>query len=143
MVTSPSMRSASSNARIPTLCPASDLSMTIALNALMPIPPGSTCGAGEDEDKRKRFIPSQGGALLRRLQRGRAMDRLLLDRQVDQRRGEAEQDGEPPDHAVIAVDLVEQAAEPHAEEAADLVREEREAVEHGHVAGAEHQHHQG
>src|SRR5581483_8323476 len=71
----------------------------------------------------------------------RALDRLLDDRQVDDRRCDAEGDRQPP-HRVIGAEVVEhETAEPDAEETADLVTEEGKAEQHGEPARAEHQGH--
>src|SRR6478609_5011265 len=61
----------------------------------------------------------------------------LADRQVHDGGEEAERDGDPPDAIVAAGRVVEEAAEPDAEERADLVGEEDEAEERRHIAGAE------
>src|SRR3569623_729850 len=53
----------------------------------------------------------------------------LLDRQVDGSRGEAEQDAEIPDKAVRPRRVVDIAAQPDADERADLVAEEGNAIE--------------
>lgn len=78
-----------------------------------------------------------GRRLCRR--RGRPRDRLLHDRQVDHRRQQAEQHRKPPPGIVGAGALERDAAEPHAEEAADLVAEESKAEQHGEPTRAEHQ----
>ena len=64
---------------------------------------------------------------------------LLLDRQIDHRGQYAEHNREPPHNVVGAGALVQQAAHPGAEEAADLVAEEGKAVERREPARAEHQ----
>ena len=74
--------------------------------------------------------------------RQRALDALLADRQIDGGGRDAKRHRQPPHDEIGAGLLVQHAAEPHAEEAADLVTEECEAKQHGHVARAEHQHHQ-
>ena len=43
---------------------------------------------------------------------------------MDHGRGETGGDGEPPEHVVVAVDLVEHAAKPNPQERADLVRQD-------------------
>src|SRR5690606_16349706 len=62
--------------------------------------------------------------------RAQPRDRLLDDRQVDERGEHAEVHRKPPYEIVGAVDLEGEAAEIDAEEAADLMAEEHEAVEH-------------
>src|ERR1700716_2123725 len=61
---------------------------------------------------------------------GETLHRLLHDRQIDHSRKHAEQDREPPDEVIGAGALERKAAEQDAEEAADLMAEEGEPVEH-------------
>jgi hypothetical protein len=63
--------------------------------------------------------------------RRQSRHRLLDDRQIDHRRQKAEQDREPPDRVVGAGALEQHAAQPHAEEAANLMAEEGKAEQHG------------
>jgi hypothetical protein len=79
--------------------------------------------------RRGRFISCSG-------RRG-ARDGRFLDGQVGQRREDAERDRDPPDDVVAAGRVVQPAAQPHAEEAADLVAEEDEAAQHRQVLHAE------
>jgi hypothetical protein len=66
----------------------------------------------------------------------RGGSRGLADRQVDQRRADGQHDVGVP-HPVVAAGRLERlAAEPGAEEAADLVREHDEAEQRRHVRGA-------
>src|SRR4029450_10888410 len=53
-------------------------------------------------------------------------DRPLLYRQVHDRREDAERNAEPPDHVVGTGLIIEQAAEPDAEECAYLMGEEHD-----------------
>src|SRR5215510_8159691 len=59
--------------------------------------------------------------------RDRPLHRLLYDRQIDQRRSHAEEHRQPPHDVVGSGALEQEPAEPHAEEAADLVTEEGKA----------------
>src|SRR5215212_10360583 len=68
--------------------------------------------------------------------RGKPLYRLLHDRQIDDRGEHAKQDGEPPDHVVGAGTLERDAAEPDAEESADLMAEESKAEQHRQPACA-------
>src|SRR5579871_2691912 len=71
--------------------------------------------------------------------RGREpLHRLLDNRQVDHCRQHAEQDREPPHHVVGPGALIGDSADQDAQEAADLMTEEREARQHGEPARAEH-----
>src|SRR5215510_10701836 len=76
-----------------------------------------------------RFLPGMFSGSDRL--RNRPGYRLFDDRQVDQRREHAEQDREPPDRRIGAVLLEHDAAEPDAEEAADLMADEGKAIERG------------
>src|ERR1700674_5127039 len=114
MVTSPSMRLASSKSTKPTFWPASSFSIRIALNFATSLSLGLR-GGGDW-----------------------AHHRPLDDGQVDERRQEAERHRQPPYQIVGAGALEHDAAEPDADEAADLVAEEGEAEQHGEPAGAEH-----
>src|SRR5882724_1925482 len=67
---------------------------------------------------------------------------MLADRQVDDGRKKPEQDADIPDQIVRARRVEDVAAEPDAQERADLVTEERDAVERAHVAGAEKEAHE-
>src|SRR5262245_34858665 len=67
------------------------------------------------------------------LLRGRSngpLDLAFVDREVDEAGEHAERDRYPPDDVVTSRVIVEPATEPRAEEAADLVGEEREPGEH-------------
>ena len=55
--------------------------------------------------------------------------RLLLDRRVHEGGGEAAEDDDCPHPIVAAAGVVNKAAEPGAEEGAELMREEGKAVE--------------
>src|SRR6187549_3508562 len=112
MVTSPSIRSLSSKSVSATFWPPSDFSITMALNVGMMRP--------------------------LRCRRGHARHRLLDDRQIDQSGDHPERDRSPPDDVVGAGALIQQPAEPDAEETAHLVAEESQPSEHGQPAGAEH-----
>src|SRR3546814_18493446 len=68
---------------------------------------------------------------------GEAGDRLLADRPVHHGGQHAEHDAAPPHDVVGAGEVEEIAAEPDAEERADLVAEEHVAEQHGHVTGAD------
>ena len=61
---------------------------------------------------------------------------------MDDRREQPERDRQPPHQLVAAGGVVDHAAEPDADERADLVREEHEPEQHADVARAEHQRHQ-
>src|SRR5687767_15259279 len=74
--------------------------------------------------------------LYRRHRRG-ADDRPFVDREVHDRRDEAERNRDDPDDGVRAGLVEQHAAQPHAEEASDLVAEEDEAAEHRHELDAE------
>ncbi len=63
--------------------------------------------------------------------------RALRDRQVQCAGGKAERHADPPHRIVGAEQIVEIAAHPRAEEAADLMAEEDDAVEHREIAYAE------
>src|SRR4029453_7831259 len=65
--------------------------------------------------------------------RGGPREPLLDDRPVQQGRDEAERDREPPHHVVVALQVEQAPAAPAAEEAADLVAEEDDAVQHGEM----------
>src|ERR1700674_3163868 len=114
MVTSPSMRLASSKSTKPTFWPASSFSIRIALNFATSLSLGLR-GGGDW-----------------------ARHRPLDDGQVDERRQEAERHRQPPYQIVGAGALEHDAAEPDADEAADLVAEEGEAEQHGEPTRAEH-----
>src|SRR5512132_3190454 len=105
------MRPLSSKSFRPTVCPPSPFSTTIALNAPMLC---SRWDLRRRESPRRRQPPAEGLRFL-------ALDRALLDRQVDRGGGDAERDREPPHEVVAAIGLVQHAAEVDAEEAADLV----------------------
>src|SRR3546814_15016447 len=64
------------------------------------------------------------------------------DRPVHHGGQHAEHDAAPPHDVVGAGEVEEIAAEPDAEERADLVAEEHDAEQHGHVTGAEELCHQ-
>src|SRR5215510_13099778 len=147
-VTSPSIRSFSSKSARPTDCPSSVLRMRIALNVAIPRP--SAASTRSPLSTPRDFVTRAGrqckGLTVQRVEtrclgrpRRHADDRLLHDRQVDQRRGHAEEDGEPPYEVVGTRGFEQDAAEQHAEEAADLMAEEGKAEQHGEPAGAEHQ----
>src|SRR5215470_8225359 len=70
---------------------------------------------------------------------GRAHHRFFHDRQVDHRGEHAEQDRKPPYRVIGAGAHEHDAAEPHAEEAADLVAEEGQAGERREPTRAEYQ----
>src|SRR5437763_3062066 len=125
-MTSPSINSASSNWASAAVVPFSALSILIALN----VPNVNSCFAVG------MFTGS--GRL-----RNRAWHRRLDDRQVDQCREYAEQHGKPPDRPVRSEALEHDTAQPHAEEAADLMADEGKSVQRRKPARAEHQGHQG
>src|SRR3954469_2810269 len=122
-VTSPSISSASSNCVSAAVVPLSALSIRIALNVATAKLPDLFQG-----------MFSRSGRL-----RNRSLDRFLHDRKIDQRREHAEQDREPPDRRVGTEPLEHDAAEPDAEEAADLMADEGKAIEGCKPARAEHQ----
>ncbi|MPN21295.1 hypothetical protein SDC9_168674 [bioreactor metagenome] len=64
-------------------------------------------------------------------------DRIFAHRQVHQSREDAKGNRQIPDHVVAARLVVQIAAQPHTQKAADLVAEEDKAAEHGHVLHAE------
>src|SRR3954452_18753130 len=105
-VTSPSIKSASSNCVNAAIVPLSALSILIALNVATRTP----CRWSG-----VRILDGSG-----RL-RNRARTRGFDDGQVDQRREHAEQNRQPPDRRIGAELLEDDAAEPDAEEAANLV----------------------
>src|SRR3954451_11685884 len=118
------MRPLSSKSRNSTLCPVSVLSTTMALNAPIRLSPEISGGCGADEPvgqdgqgrpRPKRLPPDGASALL--LRHGdRASDGAFDGRQVDQARCEAERHGQPPHEGVVAIDLVQDASEPDAQE---------------------------
>src|SRR5438477_11270991 len=67
----------------------------------------------------------------------RPPDLLLVDRQIDESGDNAERNRQIPYDVVAAGRVVQQTAEPRAENAADLVREERKSREHCKEADAE------
>jgi len=67
-----------------------------------------------------------------------ALHRTLVDGQVDDGGDHRQADGDDPDNAVGARVIEDVAAEPAAEESADLVKQEDEAREHGEMLDAEH-----
>src|SRR5437763_2259630 len=67
----------------------------------------------------------------------RPPDLLLVDRQIDESGDNAERNRQIPYDVVAAGRVVQQTAEPRAEKAADLVREERKSREHCKEADAE------
>ncbi len=71
------------------------------------------------------------------LRRQPALDLRLADRQVAQRRGQRQQRVGVPHPQVAALLRNGQAAQPGAEEAADLVRQQRQAEQRGQVTRAE------
>src|SRR6267154_1781557 len=75
---------------------------------------------------------SSGSCRLRQ-RGGRSREPLLDDRPVQRGRNEAEGDRDPPHHVVIALQVEQPSAAPAAEEAADLMAEEHDAVQHGKV----------
>src|SRR5262249_19040461 len=106
--------------------------MRIALNVAMTLRPLLLARAPKDlvtrhayERKGARHAQRGSGRL-----RGHAHDRLLHDRQVDERRGDAEEHREPPHHVIGAGALEQVAPEQDAEETADLMAEEGEAEQH-------------
>ena len=60
-------------------------------------------------------------------------DLLVVDRQVDERGGDAERDGEEPHELVRARAVEEPGGDPDPEEAADLVKQEGDAGQRGEV----------
>src|SRR5215210_1295750 len=98
------MRSASAKSRMATCWPPSALSTTIALNAPMGLSEFTLLCRAEP-------CPARLACSLRRNGSGRALHGPLLDRRVDQGRGQAEGDREPPHDVVAAVSLIEDAAE--------------------------------
>src|SRR6266852_7385290 len=66
-------------------------------------------------------------------QRSRPRQPLLDDRPVQQGRYQAERDRDPPHQVVVALQVEQPAAAPAAEEAADLVADEADAVLHGEM----------
>ncbi len=100
-------------------------------------PPRSALLDGSARDRDPKATPDQKCNLLGR-GGGLTHHRLLHDRQVDDGRQHAEQDREPP-HDIVGAGLhIRDAAQPHAEEAADLVAEECEASERREPARPEH-----
>src|SRR5262249_55662933 len=136
-VTSPSMRFAASKSASPTCWPPSPFSITIALK-LATMMSSIACPRERACPRKSRGLPPR----TRRSGRRESRHRLLHDRQVDGGRHEAEQDREPPDRIVGSCALEYHAAQPHAEEAADLVAQEGEAEQHGDPARSEHHRHQ-
>src|SRR5258707_15420074 len=118
MVTSPSISSASSNCVSAAVVPFSALSILIALN----VPIDNSFELFLRIFLNFRMLTGSG-----RL-RNRARDRRLDDRQVDHRRQHAEQHRQPPDWRIRPEFLEHDAAEQHAEEAADLMAEKRESI---------------
>ena len=92
------------------------------------------CALARVHDLQHSRIRGRGLLCRRRPQAG---DRPLLDRPVEQPGEQAERDRDPP-HRVIGLGrVVQPPGEPHAEERADLVREEHEAEQHRHPGRAE------
>src|SRR5262245_64518958 len=106
------MRLRSSKSASPAFEPVSVFSITIALKVAMAI-------RTIDDGLRMKDSSSR--------RRRQARHRPLDNRQIDRRREQAEQDREPPDRVVGSGALEQHAAQPHAEEAADLMDEEGKA----------------
>ena len=95
--------------------------------------------AGAEIDRVADRFPRSHSTQRSRRRRGKPFDRPFADRQMHQRRENAKRDAEPPYDVIRAGPLVKHAAEPHADEGADLMGEEHEAEQGRHVAHAEHQ----
>src|SRR6185312_9804600 len=102
---------------------------------IMPLPvrriPAHHCQTKRRAERRGK-LPLRG-------RRCGAQHRLFHDRQVDQRRYEARHHRQPPHHVIRSGALVQHAAEPCAEETADLVRQEHKAIQRREPARTEHQ----
>src|ERR1700745_4256728 len=109
------MRLRSSKSARPAFEPVSVFSITIALKVTMAIRTIDDGLRTTDSSTRRR-----------RQSRHRSLD----NRQIDRRREQAEQDREPPDRVVGSDALEQHAAQPHAEETADLMAEEDKAEQH-------------
>src|SRR5689334_19527943 len=132
-VTSPSIRSASSNSVRLTVWPLSAFSITIALNL------ATSCSALKPICRARRRLAQAvrlGG------HRCGPRHRALDDRQVDDGGGDAKEDRAPPDHIVGTGYLEHEASEPDAEKAAELMNKEGDAEQHGEPTRAEHDRHQ-
>src|SRR5437588_10983704 len=66
------------------------------------------------------------------------LDGLLADEPVNQRRKNPEPHRDPPHHLIVALDVVEAPGSPAAKKASDLMTEEHDPPEHGHVGRSEH-----
>src|SRR5258706_9546755 len=106
-----------------------------------PRPPSACCAAtrrppAAPTSSRRKTVP-RASRLLGRRSRDARLNRRLADRQIDQRGERGERYVGVP-HPLIAAGVRDRkAAQVSAEEAADLVRQQREAEERGEVADAE------
>src|SRR5690625_653092 len=99
--------------------------------------PISATGCARHSSSWLKPLPANKAAAFAAGRSGRLQpDRTFAHRQVDQRTEGAHADTDPPDQGVVAVDVMEHAAEPDAQEAAQLVAEEDDPVERAHVAQA-------
>src|SRR5215471_17008499 len=116
----------------------------VSIESIMSLSSPPRRGPSNHRDAGECWVPAFAGtthevvsvASCRRLHE--AFDRLFDDGKVDQRGQHSEQDREPPHCVVGAGVLIGEAAEPDAQEAADLMAEEREPCQHCEPPRAEH-----
>src|SRR6266581_2187995 len=102
------------------------------------LPPPTLSTRRETLEIMRSFELRYKTSLRHRIRHCRALDLTLIDRQIQQPCDHSEGNRQIPHDIVAPKPIVEQATQPCAKEAADLVAEKREAGKHREVTHAEH-----